>query len=164
MDFIPAVGACVESDESENDTPNMTFDDGACHECDANQYIIEQQTEEINKHKRNAMWNMFLLTNYRNSCRIDKGALPPAGSTCYRCSKKYRYSYETSKDWFVMLSGTVSCKDCMPPVEWLDHIIESSENRIDSCSSTSKENTDFSISSRWLVDLIDGQHSVYCTD
>lgn len=165
MNFVPAVGAeCSESDDSENNDDFYSNDVDDCAECAASKYMLETQEEELNKHKRNAMWNMFLLTNYRNSCRINKGALPPAGSKCYRCCRKYRYSYETSKDWTMMQNGIVSCNECMPPSEWLEHVVEVSESRIESCSSTSKENSDFSISSRWLVHLLDGQHSVYCTD
>lgn len=125
---------------------------------------IQNLKDELAKHKRNAMWANFLLTRYRQMHRISSGELPKTHSTCYRCHKKYKYAYETSKDWFVFESGTVSCKDCLPSAEWLHKVVDSCENVHTSCSSTSKENTDFSITSRWLVNLLNGVHTVYCTD
>ena len=131
---------------------------------DFSQNEVEALKEEVSKHKRNAMWSTFLLTKYRNMHSIASGKLPEYNSTCYRCHKKYKYDYSTSKDWFVFESGSVSCRGCLPPLEWLNHVIDSCENVHTSCSSTSKENTDFSIASRWLVDLLHGDHTVYCTD
>ena len=125
---------------------------------------VERLRDEVNKHKRNAMWATFLLTRYRNMHKIVSGKLPERKSTCYKCHKKYKYTYETSKDWFVFESGTVSCKDCLPSMEWMNHVVDACENMHTSCCSTSRENTDFSVASRWLVHLLNGDHTVYCTD
>lgn len=126
--------------------------------------MAESFNSELNAHKRNAMWSMFLLTNYRNACRIDEGRMPARGDRCYRCHRTFHYSYSESKQWVVMQDGTASCKECMPPLEWLDHVVQTCETKKASTSSTSKENTDFSIESRWLVNLMDGDHTFYCTD
>ena len=126
--------------------------------------LIEEKDRLINEYKRNAMWANFLLDNYRKSHRIIPNRFPKAGDACYCCGKIFVYSYKESKRWFVFESGIATCKGCRPSQVWLDHVINVCENKHLSCSSTYTGETDFSVTSRWLTDLLEGHHTYYCTD
>lgn len=118
----------------------------------------------VDLHKHNAMWSNFLLSNYRQCNQIDRETVPSSGDPCYRCGQIFHYSYTQSKLWVRLKDGTAACQNCKPLPEWLSYVVDRCENRQLSCSSTCTENTDFSSTSRWLVDLIPGSHTFYCTD
>ena len=132
--------------------------------------IIIEKDKLLNEHKRNSIWTNFLLDNYRKSHRIVPNRPPTTGDQCYRCGKRFVYSYRKSKQWYVFESNIVSCAACMPSQLWLDKVIDVCENKRVAypCSSSSsppvEHESNFSVTSRWLVKYLDGEHTYYCTE
>ncbi len=124
---------------------------------------IEKLKLGVEEHRRDALWSNFLLANYRNCTKISSKC-PQEGSYCYRCGKRFIYSIKRSKLWLHLEDGTAACPNCKPPTEWLAYVYQRCERKHICCSSSHVGNTDFSSNSTWLVDMLSGQHTFYCTD